>query len=370
MWVMSPAAIQTDVTALRWLQEMFGIPAAWQDIVTNGATMSNLAGLAAGRQWADEQLGFNPARDGLGGHPAIPVLSSTEIHASDLKARASLGLGRNSVQLLPASGGSLDLNAFERALQAVVGPVIVVANAAEVNTGAFDDLAGIADRCEAHPGGAWIHVDGAFGLFAALSERTAHILTGLERTHSICVDGHKWLNVPYDSAFAFVHDRDLLTRTFSNTAAYLEPSPGSGPDPMFLGPNYSTRFRSLAVWCALRAWGRRRYQGMVERSLDNAAAFATWIDQAPGVELLAPAPLNIVCWRYAPEGMNEAERDALNREAVTAIQQDGRVFLTPTIWRDKYGIRCSFDNSATSAEDVAVLQEAVADTATKLLSTR
>ena len=359
-WLSSPAAAQTELVVLRWLKELFGLPEAWAGALTSGATMANLVGLAAARQWAGRRMGFDPATDGLGGHPPIRVLSSTEIHASALKSLGTLGLGRGSVHRLPAPGGSLDLGAFRAALGEIDGPAIVVANAGEVNTGAFDDVAGIADICEAHPGGAWLHVDGAFGIFAAISPRYAELSRGVDRADSVAADGHKWLNVPYDCGFAFVRDEDALRAAFNAVGSYLAPGQDTGWDPASHVPEMSRRFRGLAAWCALRAYGREGYRELVERCAANASDFATWVEATPGVELMAPAPLNIVCFRYVVEGDDDAN-DELNREAVAAIQRDGRVFVTGTVWSGRAAIRAAFDNWATRQEDVDILKETIAD---------
>jgi len=191
LWLASPAAAQTELVVLRWLKELFGLPAEWTGALTSGATMANLTGLAAARQWAGQRLGFDAAQDGLGGHPPITVVASTEIHASAVKSLGTLGIGRGSVRRLPAIHGALDLAALDAALAEIDGPVIIVANAGEVNTGAFDDIAAIADRRDQHPGGAWLHVDGAFGLFAALSPQHASLARGVERADSVAADGHK-----------------------------------------------------------------------------------------------------------------------------------------------------------------------------------
>jgi len=361
LWLESPAAAQTELTVLRWLRELFGVPTGWAGALTSGATMANLVALAAARQWAGARLGFDPARDGLGGRPAIPVVSSTEIHVSARKALATLGLGRDSARCLPAVAGRLELDALDAALAAIGGPAIVVANAGEVNTGAFDPIEAIADRCDRHPGGAWLHVDGAFGLFAALSPNYRHLLVGLDRADSAIVDGHKWLNVPYDCGFAFVRDGEALRTAFATSAAYLAADGAAPWNPESHVPEMSRRFRALAVWCALKAAGREGYRAIVERCLANAAAFAAWIEAAPGVELMAPAGLNIVCFRYAPAGASPAEADALNRRAVAALQADGRVFVTGTVWNGRAAIRAAFDNWATGPADVAILQAAVAE---------
>ncbi len=360
MWLSSPAAAQTELVVLRWLRELFGLPEEMVGALTSGATMANLVGLAAARQWAGARLGFDPALDGLAGKPALPVLASTEIHASALKALAILGFGRGTVRRLPAPGGAIDLAALGGALAETAGPAIVVANAGEVNTGAFDPLEGMADLCAAHAGGAWLHVDGAFGLFAALAPSHAHLVRGIERADSVAADGHKWLNVPYDCGFALVRDAAALRTAFATSAAYIAADPASGWEPLTHVPEMSRRFRALAAWCALKAAGRRGYREIVERGLANAAAFAAWVEETPGLELMAPAHLNIVCFRYAPGGLDGERADALNRSAVAALQADGRAFVTGTVWNGRAAVRAAFDNWATTERDVAILREAVA----------
>lgn len=359
LWAASPAAAQTEVVVLDWLKDLFHLPAEWAGALTSGATMSNLVCLAAARQWAGTQLGFDPAADGLGGYPPIAVVSSTEIHASAIKALGTLGLGRRSVRKMPAPGGVIDLNLLDAELDSIDGPVIVVANAGEVNTGAFDPLDAIADRCQMHPGGAWLHVDGAFGLFAAASPALAHLVRGIERADSVAADGHKWLNVPYDSGFAFVRDADVLRAAFAVTAAYVAPAPEAGWDPSSHVPEFSRRFRGLSAWCALKAYGREGYRGMVERCVAYAADFAAWVEAEPGLTLAAPAPLNVTCFRYVVPGLGDAALDALNRSAVAALQADGRVFVTGTVWEGRAAIRAAFDNWATSPADVEILKSAV-----------
>jgi glutamate/tyrosine decarboxylase-like PLP-dependent enzyme len=294
------------------------------------------------------------------------VLSSTEIHGSAVKALGTLGFGRSSVRKLAAPNASLDPDGLSAALAKIDGPSVLIAYAGDVNTGRFVDLNAIADRCAAHPGGVWVHVDGAFGLFARLSPATAHYLDGIERVDSVAADAHKWLNVPYDCGVAFVRDHTSLVGAFSTSAAYLEPPPGAGRDYDDYVPEMPRRFRALAVWCALRSLGRQGYREIVERCLNNAAAFGRWIEQTSSVELMAPVTLNIVCFRYAPDHLSEEDRDAFNRKAVVAIQQDGRVFATPTVWKGRSAIRCAFDNWSTTMRDVHILQEAIQDIGERL----
>jgi glutamate/tyrosine decarboxylase-like PLP-dependent enzyme len=359
MWSASPAAAQTEQVVLRWLKELFGVPASWGGAITTGGTMSNLTGLAAARQWAGEQLGFNAAEDGLAGHPVIPVVSSTEIHASARKALANLGLGRKSVKTVAAPNGIIDLKDLERTLAAIEGPVIVIANSGEVNTGQFDDLNGMADVLEKR-GNTWLHVDGAFGLFAAASPGLKHLMAGMERADSIASDAHKWLNVPYDCGFMFVRDQEYLLRSFSTAGAYLVPVGGDGPDPVHGTAEMSRRFRALSIWCALKAAGRSGYRELVERCVMNAADLADWITETNGVELMNPATLNIVCFRFTADGLSGEEQDVANRAALRRMQENGRVFCTPTLWNGRTAIRAAFSNWSTTSADVDLLKEEIA----------
>lgn len=366
MWATSPAAAQTEVVVLRWLKELFDLPAGWAGTLTSGATISNLVGLAAARQWAGRMLGFDAAADGLSGHPVIPVLSSTEIHASAVKSLGTLGFGRNSVRRIPAPGGRVDLAALERELALIDGPVIVIANAAEVNTGQFDDIDALATLRDRHPGGAWLHVDAAFGLFARVSPRLRHLADGIQRADSVGSDGHKWLNVPYDCGFAFVREEALLIESFSAGGAYL--AGASGWDAYAHVPEMSRRFRALAAWCALKSLGRAGYREIVERSIDNAAAFASWIDATPGFELMNSAPLNVVCFRLVGEELDDEGTDRLNRAAAVDVQRDGRAVVTGTVWNGRAAIRAAFDNWQTTLDDIAILQDVLSDVSARLRS--
>ena len=362
LWAGSPAAAQTELVVLRWLRELFRLPSEWSGALTSGATMANLIGLAAARQWAGRQLGFDAAADGLAGQPSINVVASSQIHLSAVKCLGTLGLGRRQVHLVSAPNGPVDLAAMADLLRRIDGPAIIVGNAGEVNSGHFDDLAALADLRDAHPAGAWLHVDGAFGLFASVSPRLAHLTQGIERADSLAADAHKWLNVPYDSGFAFVRDGDLLRQVFAVGAAYV--AGGAGWDPCMHVPEMSRRFRGLAAWCALKAFGRAGYRAVVERCVDHAAAFARWVEATPGLALMNPAPLNIVCFRLIRDGLDPVATDRLNRDAVDAIQRDGRAFVTGTIWHGRAAIRAAFDNWQTTSDDVALLQAVVREIAT------
>ncbi len=238
-WVASPLGARLERLTIAWLKELFGLPASWGGVLTTGATMANFTALACARQWWGDRHGVDIAADGFGGLPAVPVLAGGHIHASAEKALAMLGLGRASVRRFVADGrGTLDFPALEDALRRLNGePAIIVATAGEVNAGAFDPIDVLAELAEEH--NAWLHVDGAFGLFARLSPLSAGLAAGVERAHSAIADGHKWLNVPYDCGFAFVRDASLLPRVFTMNAAYLPDPDDPHPNFGFLGPDAS-----------------------------------------------------------------------------------------------------------------------------------
>lgn len=358
-WVSSPLALRIEIVALRWLRELFEIPGEWGGVMTTGATMANFVGLACARQWWGEKQGFDIAEEGLSQRAPVPVLSSGYVHASAIKALGMLGIGRSTVKVFSRDvRGRLDLGALERALEAVDGaPAIVIGNAGEVNAGDFDPIKDLADLCERY--GAWFHVDGAFGLFARISPRTAHLTTGVERADSITVDGHKWLNVPYDAGFSFVRDRSLLGRTFAFSAAYLPDPDDPRPNMGTMGPESSRRARSLAVWATLAAYGRAGYRSMIERHLSLAQHLAGLVDAAPDLERMADVPLNIVCFRFNPGGKPEAALDRLNELLGAAILEDGRVYAGTTRFEGRVALRPAIVNWRTRAEDIDELVRVV-----------
>ncbi len=363
----SPLGTRLERVAVDWLKELFELPAEWGGALSTGATTANLMGLAAARQWWGERHGRDVGADGLAGLPPVPVLSSGFVHPSALKALAILGIGREAVRTFSRdAAGRLDLPALEAALRDLGGaPAVIVGNAGEVNAGEFDPLEALADLAEEH--GAWFHVDGAFGLFARLSPRAAGLAAGVERAHSVIADGHKWLNVPYDCGFAFVRDPDLLAKVFSLAAAYL---PSDEPEPTFgyLTPESSQRARSLAVWAALRAWGRAGYRELVERHLDLAQRLAARVDEAEDFERLADVPLNIVCFRYRPPGVPEEELDALNARLGEDVLADGRVYVGTTSFAGKTAFRPAIVNWRTREADIDLLVNVLRELGSKLLT--
>jgi len=354
-YVASPLAAQIELVALGWLKELFGVPPSWGGVLTTGATMANFTALACARRWWGLRHGVDVDERGLAGLPPMPVFGSGYVHASDVKALAMLGLGRSSVQKLARDAvGRLDLEALERGLQGLDGaPSVVIASAGEVNAGDYDPLDQMADLAERY--GAWLHVDGAFGLFAAVSDRTRHLVRGLERADSVIADGHKWLNVPYESGFAFVRDPSLQPAVFGSGAAYLPDVEDPRPNWGYLGPEMSRRARSFPVWATLRAYGREGYRAIVERHLDLAQRLAARVDDAPDLERLADVPLNIVCFRYRPEGVAEDRLDDLNRRLAAAVIADGRVAYGATEFGGAVALRPAITNWRIREADVDLL---------------
>ncbi len=273
-----------------------------------------------------------------------------------------LGIGRDQVTYCQADEtGRLDLAGLERELKRLGGaPAIVIANAGEVNAGHFDPIAEMSGLAREH--GAWLHVDGAFGLFARVSPRTAALAEGVDRADSVISDGHKWLNVPFDCGFAFVRDPALLTAVFSASASYLPEEEVFA----FRSPELSRRARSLAVWATLAAYGRSGYRALVERSLDVAAHVVREVEAADDLELLAPAPLNIVCFRYRPSGVPEEALDELNLAIGRAVLTDGRVYVGTTRWACTVGFRPAFVNWRTTTADADLMLETVRDLGRRL----
>lgn len=361
-WVSSPLATKLELLSLKWLQELLSIPIDWQGIMTTGSTMGNFVCLASARQWAGEQLGIDIAEQGLAGQSVIPVFSSGLIHASDIKALSMLGIGRSSVKKLIANEtGDFDILALENSLKQLEGaPSIIIAVAGEPNAGKFDSISTLATLAEKY--NAWLHVDGAFGLFAAVSPDTDYLVKGLDRAHSVTVDGHKWLNLPYDSGFAFVCDESLLGKSFTHSAEYLPDPEAQEPFLGALGPEMSRRARSLCTWANLMAYGRQGIRKMIERSVDVAKHLANLVEAASDLELLADVSLNIVCFRYNPGNIPENVLNELNQKLGEAMIEDGRVFVGTTTYTGKVALRPAIVNWRTREKDVELL----VDTARKL----
>ena len=351
-WILSPTGVNMEAQALDWLKDICGLPSSWSGVMVTGASMANFVCLAAARQWWGEQHGLDVSETGLAGAPQMPVLTSGFVHASTLKVLAVQGVGRGNVQRFERDDfGRLDLPAFKRGLDALQGqPALVVVNAGEVNAGEFDPVKDMIEAARQH--NCWIHVDGAFGLFAKASPRTAHFVDGTEAADSATVDGHKWLNVPYDSGYAFVRDHGLMARAFRYSADYLPDENDERPTYGAIGPESSRRARSFAVWATLKAYGREGQRRIVEHCLDVAAYFAARVRAEAQLELLNDPQLNIVAFRYNPGGLSEEQLNALNLRLGEDVIADGRFLVGTSRMGATTIFRPAFSNWRTREADV------------------
>jgi glutamate/tyrosine decarboxylase-like PLP-dependent enzyme len=359
-------ASTVETVALRWLRELFGLPETWGGVLTGSATFANFAGLLLATHWWGERHGVDVAAQGLAGLPRMPVLAGGLIHPSARKALQMLGHGKQTAEVFARDAtGRVDVAALGRRLSELDGaPAVIAATAGDPDSGAFDPIDELAELAEHY--GAWLHVDGAFGLFAALSPRTAHLVAGIERADSIGADAHKWLNVPYESGFALVRDPARIPRAFGMPgAAYLpgpdDPRGGYG----LLGPESSRRARALPIWATLAAYGRAGYRQLVERHCDLARHLAAAVDAAPDLERLAEVPLNVVCFRYHAAGLTEPELDRVNRALGEALLDDGRVFAGTTVYNGHVALRPAISNWRTTAADLDLLVEVVRELGAK-----
>jgi glutamate/tyrosine decarboxylase-like PLP-dependent enzyme len=356
--VSSSFAHETETVVLDWLRDLFGLPRGWGGALVASATFANFTSLACATHWWGARHGHDTVGQGLAGLPRMPVLSGGYVHASARKALQMLGHGRDAVEVF--GSGRADVDAMRRRLAALNAPAVIIANAGEVNAGDFDPIDALADVAEEF--GAWLHVDGAFGLFAALSPRTRHLTDGIDRADSIAADGHKWLNVPYESGFALVKDTARLGAAFGMPGAAYLPGPGDPAGGYALyGPESSRRARALPIWATLSAYGRNGYRQMVERHLDLAQHLARRIDEAPELERLADVPLCIVCFRARPEGVAEGELDELNRRIGAALIDDGRVYAGTTVYEGRVALRPAIVNWRTTETDIDFFVEVVRD---------
>lgn len=334
--VMSPAGAALEEIAAAWAVELLGLPRESAAGFVTGATTANLAGLAAARHATLAAAGWDVETQGLFGAPPLTVAVGDEVHVSLLKALALLGLGRERVLRVPVDGqGRMRAERLPR----LSGPAIICAQAGNVNTGAVDPLDAICDAAQAS--GAWVHVDGAFGLWAAASPGRAHLLRGVARADSWATDAHKWLNVPYDSGIVICRHPQHLRAAMSTAAAYL--APGDRPEPYTHAPEMSRRARGTEAWAAIRSLGRAGLAELVERTCRLAARFAEGL-RAAGCEVLNEVTLNQVLVAFGD--------DDATRRAVAALQDEGTCWCGATVWQGRAAMRISVSSWATTEADV------------------
>jgi len=355
----SDAADHIERSAITMLRALLGLPDTFSGRFVTGATMSNLVGLAIGRQWWGRQLGVDIAQQGAFTLPPLVVLSGSP-HSTAIKALSILGIGRGAATPVPTvpNREAVDVDALRDALRAQSGrPCVVIANAGVVNTGDFDDLAAIAALRHEFP--FYLHIDAAFGGIAACSPRFRPLLAGWDAADSIAVDVHKWLNVPYDSGVQLTRHRDLQVEVFQNTGAAYLGAPNGG-DALHLTPETSRRLRALPVWMTLMAYGAEGYRAIVEENCRCASMLGHAVEGSPHFRLLAPVGLNIVAFTLREPGSDREAVDAFLRR----LRAGGRTFLTATTLDGVAGFRAAFSNWRTTADDVDIVWRALNDALT------
>lgn len=333
----TPATARLEQVALCWLVELLGLPAGTGGAFVTGATVANFTALAAARHVVLQRAGWNVEADGLTGAPPVTIVVGEEVHPSVIKSLGLLGFGRDRVLRVPVDGqGRMRADA----LPALPGPAIVCVQVGNVNTGACDPVAQIAQRLQGV--NAWLHVDGAFGLWAAAAPALAPLVRGVDAADSWATDAHKWLNVPYDSGLALVRDPEALRAAMAITADYL-PTASDFRNPSDYTPELSRRARGVEIWAALRALGRCGVAELVERNCRQARRFADGL-RASGFAVLNEVVLNQVLVAFGDA--------ATTKRVIAALQAEGTCWCGGTVWQGRTAMRISVSSWATTDADV------------------
>jgi glutamate/tyrosine decarboxylase-like PLP-dependent enzyme len=344
LYATSPAAAAVEEVAGGWLLDLLGLPPHASVGFVTGAQMANFTALAAARHEMLRRAGWDVERRGLNGAPPIRVVAGADRHDTIDRALRFLGIGTDAIVAVPVDDqGRMRADALGAALRGGPGPLIVCAQAGNVNSGAVDPLDTVVDV--AHEAGAWVHVDGAFGLWASVSPALRPLLAGVERADSWATDAHKWLNVPYDSGLVFCAHPSAHRAAMSVRAVYLEHAEGGERDPLDHNPEFSRRARGFAVYAALRALGRTGMAALVERCCALARRFADQLDAADGVTVLNDVVLNQVLVRF--DGPASRTRAVLD-----GVRRDGTCFMSGTTWQGRAAMRISVTNWSTDEADV------------------
>jgi aromatic-L-amino-acid decarboxylase len=358
----APARVEHQV--IRWLAGLMGFPADAGGVLVTGGTMANVLGLAVGRH---ARAGWDVREQGMQGGPALTVYASTETHGWVRKAVELMGMGRRALRSIPVDDlDRIDLDALAAAVRddraAGHRPLCVIGTAGTVNTGASDDLAALADFCAAE--GLWFHVDGAYGAWAYTSDALRPRVAGMERADSLAFDLHKWGYLPFECACVLVRDAELHRAAFASPAPYLaqtERGVIAGGLPFAdRGIDLTRGFKALKVWMSFKAHGVDAITRLVEQNVAQARHLAARVEASPDLELLSPVQLNVVCFRFAPPDLPEPERNAVNREILLRLQEDGIAVPSGTLVRGRYAIRAAIVNHRSRREDFDVLADAVA----------
>jgi aromatic-L-amino-acid/L-tryptophan decarboxylase len=337
------------------------MPRESSGVLTTGGTMANLLGLAVGRH---VKAGYDIRTHGLQGcaHPQLLVYGSTETHSWALKAVELMGLGQDAYRRIPVTQEHrIDLEQLELQIEkdteAGHRPAVVIANCGTVNTGAIDDLPALASLCRKY--GLWFHVDGAFGALLRLTKEYAGLVRGIEQADSLAFDLHKWVYMPFEIGCVLVRDPKLHTETFATQASYLEEAEGgimAGGLPFAdRGVELTRGFRALKLWMSLQVHGVDAFARLIAENMAQAAHLQQLIEASPRLQLMAPRPTSVVCFRYTRPGLDEAALNALNRRLVIALQESGRYIVSSTVLEGQYALRVAITNHRSRMEDFDAL---------------
>lgn len=368
-------ARHVEQRVIAWLAELMGFPAGSSGVLVSGGSMANLVALAVARH---ARAGFDVRERGLGdGTPPLVVYASTEVHSSVRKAVELMGMGRRQLHLVPVDDEyRIDVQGLAEAIAAdrAAGrrPICVVGNAGTVNTGAIDDLAALADLCRRER--LWFHVDGAFGALAALSPPLRGLVRGLDAADSVAFDLHKWGYLPFEVGCVLVRDADIHHDTFAVAPSYLGATargPAAGGVVFAdLGLQLSRGFRALKVWMALKTHGVDRIGRLIAQNVAQVRRLVDLVDAHPELERLAPAPLNICCFRFTAPGLADADLNELNQELLWRLQESGIAMPSHTVLRGRFAIRVANTNQRSRREDFDVLVQAVVEIGRRVLAER
>ena len=358
------AASLMDDQVVDWLKELIGFPSEASGTLTSGGSVANLIGLAVAR---NTKAGIDVRELGVAGLPRpLRFYGSDQIHGCHQKAIEALGHGNRALRRIPSGVDCrLDLAALETAIAedraAGWNPACVIATAGTVNTGAVDDLPGVARLCREE--GLWMHVDGCIGALAKLSPRHRDLLAGLEAADSVALDPHKWMHAPFEVGCVLVRDPAAHLRSFSLHQEYLETSTRGVASGRWLydyGLQTSRGFRALKVWMMLKEQGAEKFGRIIDQNIDQARHFAAQLAARPDFELVAPVTLDIVCFRYRPPGVPEAGLKALNIEIMLRLQEEGLAVLSDTTVHGTHALRAAISHHRTRTEDIDLVIEAIA----------
>ncbi|PZM12048.1 pyridoxal phosphate-dependent decarboxylase family protein [Rhizobium tubonense] len=353
----APSAAAAETVAARWLLDLLRLPPESSVGFVTGATVANFTCLAAARGAVLRERGWDPDTQGLFGAPPITVLIGDDAHTTVFSALQFLGLGHDRVVRIETDGqGRILPDAFARALGAAQGPMIAILQAGQINTGACDNFAALVPLAKSH--GAWVHVDGAFGLWAQVSPRTGRLTAGIELADSWATDGHKWLQTPYDSGYAIVRDEVAHRRAMTIAASYLPFASEGERDPSHYVPELSRRARGFPTWAMLKYLGWEGVTALVEQDCAAAALIAERLSAEPGIVVLNDVVLNQVIIRFGA-GLAKEQADAVTQQTIRALQEDGTIFAGGAIWRGDQIMRLSVSNFQTDLDQAEHAAEVI-----------